>query len=85
MCLDEFDKVRRRGAPGGLDVSGEGVQRSLLSLLDGGTVQFEWPPAGSRESRAWFPFTCGNPMLILAGACEGLDEEKTSPQQVAAA
>jgi ATP-dependent Clp protease ATP-binding subunit ClpX len=70
--IDEFDKIRRRGAPHGLDVGGEGAQRSLLSLLDGGMVQFEWPPVGSRDSKAWFPFHCGSLMVVLAGAFEGL-------------
>ena len=74
VALDEFDKLRRRTTGGGLDVSGEGVQRCMLCLLDGGTVQVEWPPSGSRSGRQWFPFAASNLMVILAGAFEGLDE-----------
>ena len=38
--LDEFDKLARRpeNSPSGKDVSGEGVQQSLLKLLEGTTI-----------------------------------------------
>jgi len=71
LILDEVDKLRRRDTQG-VDVGGEGAQRSLLSLLDGGSVQMEWPPTGPRESRTWCPFPCGRLMIILAGAFSGL-------------
>ncbi len=38
VFLDEIDKVCRRGEVGGADVSREGVQRDLLPLIEGCTV-----------------------------------------------
>ena len=38
VCLDEIDKVTRRGESSGPDVSREGVQRDLLPLVEGSTV-----------------------------------------------
>lgn len=38
VFIDEIDKVCRRGEYGGSDVSREGVQRDLLPLLEGSTV-----------------------------------------------
>lgn len=38
VFLDEIDKVSKRGNTGGADVSREGVQRDLLPLIEGCTV-----------------------------------------------
>ncbi|AHE97009.1 ATP-dependent protease ATPase subunit HslU [Thioalkalivibrio paradoxus] len=38
VFLDEIDKVAKRGEHGGTDVSREGVQRDLLPLVEGTTV-----------------------------------------------
>lgn len=38
LLLDELDKVRRKPSLTGPDVSGEGVQRSLLALADGSPI-----------------------------------------------
>ncbi|MNJ60386.1 ATP-dependent protease ATPase subunit HslU [compost metagenome] len=38
MFIDEIDKVAKRGNVGGADVSREGVQRDLLPLIEGCTV-----------------------------------------------
>ena len=38
VFLDEIDKIAKRGNTGGADVSREGVQRDLLPLIDGCTV-----------------------------------------------
>lgn len=73
LFLDEVDKLRSNDTAGA-DVGGQGAQRSLLSLLDGGTVQVEWPPNGPREARSWQAFGCGNLMVILAGAFAGLED-----------
>lgn len=40
IYLDEFDKLRRVEGHGGRDVSGEGVQNALLTLLDGRRTTF---------------------------------------------
>jgi ATP-dependent HslUV protease ATP-binding subunit HslU len=39
IFLDELDKVAKRGEVGGADVSREGVQRDLLPLIEGCSVQ----------------------------------------------
>ena len=74
VVLDEVDKLRRRTASGSLDIGGEGAQRSLLALLDGGVIQVEWPPLGPREARTWRPFGCERLMILMAGAFSGLDD-----------
>ena len=38
VFIDEIDKVAKRGNTGGIDVSSEGVQRDLLPLIEGCTV-----------------------------------------------
>ena len=38
VFIDEIDKVAKRGNSGGVDVSREGVQRGLLPLIEGCTV-----------------------------------------------
>lgn len=38
VFLDEIDKISKRGNTGGADVSREGVQRDLLPLIEGSTV-----------------------------------------------
>jgi ATP-dependent HslUV protease ATP-binding subunit HslU len=38
VFIDEIDKVAKRGNSGGVDVSREGVQRDLLPLIEGCTV-----------------------------------------------
>jgi ATP-dependent Clp protease ATP-binding subunit ClpX len=73
LFLDEFDKLRSNDTTGA-DVGGQGAQRSLLNLLDGGTIQLEWPPTGPREARSWQSFSTANLMIILAGAFSGLSD-----------
>jgi ATP-dependent HslUV protease ATP-binding subunit HslU len=43
VFLDEIDKIAGgKGTAGGPDVSGEGVQRDLLPIVEGTTVQTRW-------------------------------------------
>jgi ATP-dependent HslUV protease ATP-binding subunit HslU len=42
IFLDELDKVASKTAPGGPDVSREGVQRDLLPVVEGSTVQTKY-------------------------------------------
>lgn len=44
VFIDEIDKVVRQGASGGADVSREGVQRDLLPLIEGSTVNTKYGP-----------------------------------------
>ncbi len=42
VFIDEIDKVAKRGESGGADVSREGVQRDLLPLIEGCTVNTKY-------------------------------------------
>jgi ATP-dependent HslUV protease ATP-binding subunit HslU len=42
VFIDEIDKVAKRGETGGTDVSREGVQRDLLPLIEGSTVNTKY-------------------------------------------
>lgn len=42
VFIDEIDKVAKRGESGGADVSREGVQRDLLPLVEGSTVNTKY-------------------------------------------
>ncbi|MCY4044847.1 MAG: ATP-dependent protease ATPase subunit HslU [Cellvibrionales bacterium] len=42
VFIDEIDKVAKRGESGGTDVSREGVQRDLLPLIEGCTVNTKY-------------------------------------------
>ena len=41
ICLDEIDKIATAKVSHGKDVSGEGVQQSLLKIIEGTTLQFQ--------------------------------------------
>lgn len=53
--LDEFDKIAKKDQSGGSgggdgrrDVAGEGVQQSLLKLVEGTKIQLTLPPSSQR-------------------------------------
>ncbi len=47
VFLDELDKVAGDSNTSGPDVSGEGVQRDLLPIVEGTTVQTRWGPVST--------------------------------------
>ncbi len=49
VFIDELDKVAGRGHDGGADVSGEGVQRDLLPIVEGSVVMTRYGPVSSRH------------------------------------
>jgi ATP-dependent Clp protease ATP-binding subunit ClpX len=71
VFIDEFDKIARksgRGASGYRDVSGEGVQQSLLKLIEGSVV-----PLPNSQARSDTLDTT-NVLFIATGSFAGIEE-----------
>ena len=65
VFIDEIDKVRRQDAGGQRDISGEGVQNALLTLLDGRI-------ADNVDNVAHKPVDTSKILFICTGAFVGL-------------
>lgn len=76
VFIDEIDKVGRKGDNPSItrDVSGEGVQQSLLKLLEGSDVLV--PPEGGRKhpDQKMVKVNTQNILFICGGAFEGIDK-----------
>ena len=74
ICLDEIDKIARRGdSPSATrDVGGEGVQQALLKMLESQKVMI--PPEGSRNrpQQEFIQVDTQNILFICCGSFEGL-------------
>lgn len=67
IYIDEIDKIRRQDVGGQRDVSGEGVQTSLLTPLDGCPVEI-------RSEDVRITIDSANVLFICTGAFGGLAE-----------
>ena len=76
VCLDEIDKLARRGESMSIvrDVSGEGVQQSLLKVVEGDVVGVM--PQGGRKhpEQPLVPVDTSNILFIGMGAFCGLED-----------
>ena len=76
IVLDEIDKISRKGENTSItrDVGGEGVQQSLLKLVEGSIVSV--PPTGGRKhpEQEYVQVDTTNILFVGLGAFDGLEK-----------
>jgi len=74
VYIDEIDKIARAGGNRSItrDVSGEGVQASLLKLIEGSEVSISVGEKRKHSNKNTAIFNTANVLFICGGAFEGL-------------
>ncbi len=67
VFIDEIDKIRRQDVRGLRDISGEGVQNGLLTLMDGRIAK-------GRDAQSFSPVDTSKLLFICTGAFVDLEE-----------
>lgn len=81
IYIDEVDKIAASQGSNGRDVRGEGVQQSLLKLIEGTTVQVN-PQGGKKSPQSpTVDVDTSNILFICAGAFSGLTDVTKFAQQ----
>ena len=75
VFIDEIDKKSSsNSSSGSRDVSGEGVQQSLLRLVEGTVLSIQMPSKSKSAPPAMIDFDTKNILFIVGGAFVGIDK-----------